>query len=98
LRGFERNGGDFATFTLGDRAAPLTTPSNLYHFSPEALDSAGHRVIAIQQVVLISFPCGKGIDGYEVVLVREPIPIAQRDFDVSESRLIVRIDGPFCAP
>jgi hypothetical protein len=77
---------------------PYQPASDLYGFSPKALDSAGHRVIAIQQIVLISFPCGKDVDGDEVVLVSEPIPIAQRYSDIIESRLIVRIDGPFAAP
>jgi hypothetical protein len=57
---------------------PDQPASNLYRLSPEALDSAGHRVIAIQQIILISFPCGKDIDGHEVVLVSEPIPITKQ--------------------
>lgn len=56
---------------------PYQPASDLYRFSPKALNSVGHRVIAIKQVVLISFPCGKGVDGYEVVLVGESVPIAR---------------------
>lgn len=78
---------------LGFVRLPYQTASDLYRLSPKALDSAGHRVIAIQQVVLISFPCGNDIDGDEVVLVSEPIPIAQRYSEIIESRLILGIDG-----
>lgn len=77
---------------------PYQPASDLYGFSPKALDSLGHRVIAIQQIVLISFPCGKDVDVDEVVLVSEPIPIAQRYSDIIESHLIVRIDWPFALP
>ena len=65
---------------------------NVDGFACKRLDSLANRVRALEQIVCDGLSCGNDVDGYEVVLIREPIPIALEHSAVLESRDEVCVD------